>query len=295
MTVICKTYLIIFLYCDAIVKNYGVLVEFNEIKIIEIIGGVLMNNQTKLLLFDLDDTLFNSEKFISQANVSAIIKCKSIGMIIGYITARSPRKVKTYLRDLPCDCIAYYNGASIIAENTLLEKNEIPYAEGIKTISGIRNAYPDALVGIYLEPYNYFNGQIQNIITKETYLGTLQDLPQYDIQRIRVVIEAYKNDPMAQFITSDMKCLFYLDGSAVITSKKATKDNALHKFAEYFNIAISDVIAFGDDTNDIDMIKTAGVGVAMGNAIDEVKYVADSVCDINDNNGVAKWINNFLL
>jgi Cof subfamily protein (haloacid dehalogenase superfamily) len=254
-----------------------------------------VNNQRKLLLFDLDDTLLNSEKFISQANVSAIIKCKSIGMNIGYITARSPRKVKMFLKDLPCDCIAYYNGASIFAENILLEKNEIPYTEGIKTMSEIQNAYPEALIGAYLEPYNYFNGQIQNIITKEAYCGTIQDLPQYDIQRIRLVMKAYKNATLTQFLTSDMKCLFYIDGSAVITSKKATKDNALHRFAEYFNIAISDVIAFGDDTNDIEMIKTAGIGVAMGNAIDEVKYAADFVCDINDNDGVAKWINNFLL
>lgn len=65
-----------------------------------------MNNKTKLLLFDLDDTLLNSEKFVSQANASAINKCKADGMIIGYITARSPRKVKKFLKDLPCDCIA---------------------------------------------------------------------------------------------------------------------------------------------------------------------------------------------
>ncbi|MGH4125562.1 MAG: HAD-IIB family hydrolase [Clostridium sp.] len=254
-----------------------------------------MKIKSKLLLFDLDDTLLNSEKFVSQANVLAISKCKSTGMIIGYITARSPRKVKTYLKDLPCDCISYYNGASIVAENILLEKNEIPYVEGIKTMSEIQTAYPDIAIGAYLEPYNYFNGQIQNISTKKVYSGTIQDLALYDIQRIRVVTEACKDVSLDQFITSDMKYLLSINGSAIITSKRATKENAVRKFGEYFNIDINDIVAFGDDTNDIGMIKTAGIGVAMGNAIDELKSVADFVCDTNDNDGVAKWINHFLL
>jgi hydroxymethylpyrimidine pyrophosphatase-like HAD family hydrolase len=69
----------------------------------------------------------NSKKFISPANSSAIHNCKAAGMIIGYITARSPRKVKTYITDLPCDCIAYYNGASITAGEVILDKNEISF------------------------------------------------------------------------------------------------------------------------------------------------------------------------
>lgn len=55
-----------------------------------------MKNKSKLLLFDLDDTLLNSDKIVSHASVSAISKCKSKGMLMGYITARSPRKVKHF-------------------------------------------------------------------------------------------------------------------------------------------------------------------------------------------------------
>lgn len=254
-----------------------------------------MKNKTQLLLFDLDDTLLNSEKFVSQTNALAIRKCKSREMIIGYITARSPRKVQTYLKDLPCDCIAYYNGASIVAGDILLEKNEIPYEVGVKTMLEIQNTYPDIQIGAYLEPYNYFNGQIHNIITKEAYPGSIRDLPPYDIQRIRIVTKAYKEVSLEQFMTSEMKYFFSIDGTAIITSKRATKENALRKFGEYFNIDIADIAAIGDDTNDIDMIKTAGVGIAMGNAVDEVKSAADFVCDTNNSDGVAKWINNFLL
>lgn len=190
---------------------------------------------------------------------------------------------------------SHYNGASIAAENSILEKNEIPYEEGIKTISKIQDAYKDIEMSVYLEPYNYFNGQIQNMITKDVYSGTIQDLPTQDIQRIRIVIENSKDASLEQFMTSNMKYLVSINDSVVITSKMATKANALRKFGEHFNIDISDIVAFGDDTNDIDMIKTAGTGVAMGNAIEELKAVADFVCDTNDNDGIAKWINHFLL
>ena len=50
------------------------------------------------------------------------------------------------------------------------------------------------------------------------------------------------------------------------------------------------VVAFGDDINDLEMIKNCGVGVAVENGIEEVKSVAKFICDISDNDGVAKWL-----
>ena len=58
---------------------------------------------------------------------------------------------------------------------------------------------------------------------------------------------------------------------------------------------ISDVVSFGDDYNDIDMIKHSGIGVVMGNGIPELKDVADYITETNDNDGVAYYIDRFLL
>ena len=81
----------------------------------------------------------------------------------------------------------------------------------------------------------------------------------------------------------------------MIINKTATKEHALKKAAEYFNVPLADVIAFGDDINDIEMLKTAGIGVAVGNAISAVKEIADYVCGTNDNDGVAVWIEENIL
>ena len=72
--------------------------------------------------------------------------------------------------------------------------------------------------------------------------------------------------------------------------KDATKANAVAALSRYWNIAQSEIVAFGDDLNDIDLLTYAGVGVAVANALDEVKAVADDICDTNDNDGVAKWL-----
>ena len=55
-------------------------------------------------------------------------------------------------------------------------------------------------------------------------------------------------------------------------------------------IAVENIAAFGDDTNDIGMLRAAGIGVAMQNAISEVKAAADEICGECDEDGVAVWL-----
>lgn len=70
-----------------------------------------------------------------------------------------------------------------------------------------------------------------------------------------------------------------------IMSMKASKSDAIHMLKDHFHVKQEEIMAFGDNFNDIDMIRYAGLGVAMGNAADEVKQAADIVTDINDNEG----------
>ena len=76
----------------------------------------------------------------------------------------------------------------------------------------------------------------------------------------------------------------------MVMHKDATKAKAIEELARIWGISQSEIVAFGDDLNDIDMLSYAGISVAMGNALDEVKAVADFICETCDNDGVAKWI-----
>ena len=75
-------------------------------------------------------------------------------------------------------------------------------------------------------------------------------------------------------------------------SSEASKWTAISNLANKMNIKTENIIAFGDDTNDIEMINNAGIGVAMGNAEEQLKSIADFITDTNQNDGVAKFLEN---
>ena len=81
----------------------------------------------------------------------------------------------------------------------------------------------------------------------------------------------------------------------VYAAGKSDKETALKTLVEHNGIDLSDVIAFGDDINDLGMLKLAGTAVAVSNAIDEVKAVADHITESNDQDGVAKFLDRIIL
>lgn len=80
--------------------------------------------------------------------------------------------------------------------------------------------------------------------------------------------------------------------SALVTFQhiNARKETALTAVMEQLNVSPNEVAAFGDDRNDIEMLRICGVKVAVANALDEVKAVADYVCGDCDEDGVARWL-----
>ncbi len=77
-------------------------------------------------------------------------------------------------------------------------------------------------------------------------------------------------------------------------NENAKKSIALKALAESLGIKREEILAIGDGMNDLDMLEYAGTGVAMENAAEEAKEVADYITDTNDNHGVAKAINKFV-
>jgi len=112
-----------------------------------------------------------------------------------------------------------------------------------------------------------------------------------DIEKIYSLVE---NRETVELIKKHMPDGSYLyishDNVAMIMHEEATKAKAVAAIAEYWGIPQESLVAFGDDTNDVKLLKYCGIGVAMGNGLDAVKAVADQVCDTNDNEGITKWI-----
>ena len=78
-----------------------------------------------------------------------------------------------------------------------------------------------------------------------------------------------------------------------INEKSANKGEALRFLCEHLGVDVSESMAFGDGSNDRSMIEAAGIGVAMANADESLRDIADCITDTNDNDGVAKAIRRF--
>jgi cof family protein len=196
---------------------------------------------------------------------------------------------------LPCDFISFYNGAMIYAQNVLIENNSLPYQQAALILQKINNDFPDVVIDVNLEPWTFssFNNELCHMDSGQRELCSINNLPKCDVQRIRLKSKKVKIS-LEKYMTNDS--IFYdtIVGDSIIVHKKANKGYATRKAPKYFMIPLTQMIAFGDDTNDIDMIKLVGVGVAMGNSTPQLKEVADYITDTNDNNGIASWINKYL-
>jgi len=80
------------------------------------------------------------------------------------------------------------------------------------------------------------------------------------------------------------------DGLGMVMHREAIKSAAVAELADRWMISKYEIAAFGDDLNDIDMLKYAGIGIAMDNALDEVKAATGYICGDCDNDSVAKWL-----
>ena len=117
-----------------------------------------------------------------------------------------------------------------------------------------------------------------------------------DAEKIYAIVDCSGTVELIKKYISDCLYLYVsLDGYAMVMHKEATKSLAVSALAEHWGIPKSDVVSFGDDTNDIDLLKYSGIGVAMGNALADVKAAANQICDTNENDGVAKWLEATLL
>lgn len=116
--------------------------------------------------------------------------------------------------------------------------------------------------------------------------------------KYKITVEIFDDNTENYFANKYKECnmlKFSGESWCRFASKNADKVIALRQVIEELNLSLSEAVAFGDDFNDIEMLKACGISVAVNNAIAEAKEAADYICDSNDNDGVARWIERNIL
>lgn len=273
-------------------------------------------HKIKLIALDLDGTLLNSDKKLSRENEKALEKAAGEGIEIVPATGRFYRGMPQVIRELPfVNYVISVNGAEVydVKNAKAVCRSEIPFERAVSVMERL-----DSLPVIYDCYQNGWGWMTKSLYDRaEQYAANIHSLemiknlrtPVPDLKRM--LVEKAEGVQKIQMFFRDMdlreKMLSELadefddlvvttsiSNNIEINSKQATKGVALEKLADFLSIPVEETVGFGDDKNDITLLKTAGVGVAMGNADDEVKKAADFVTVDCNSDGVAYALKHIL-
>lgn len=270
----------------------------------------------RLIALDLDGTLLDSEKQLSEENAAALARAAAQGVEIVPATGRFYRGMPQLIRDLPyVHYVISINGAEVydVARQSTVCSSGIPWARAVAVMERldelpvIYDCYQDGWGWMTQTLYDraqlyaanpHSLEMIRNLRTPVPELKACLKERARDVQKIQVFFrdmekraEALQSLPEA---FPDLVVTTSIVNNIEINSRAATKGNALKKLAACLAIPVAQTMAFGDDRNDLTMLREAGIGVAMGNAGEDVKQAADYVTDDCNHSGVARALKHFL-
>ncbi len=243
----------------------------------------------KMVVTDLDDTLLRTDKTISPYTMGVIKEVRQRGIKVIYATARGI-STKNLLDDKLFDGRVLLNGAEAFIGDELIYQRTIEpaiFTPFLKELSARNFKVAAEIGGIHYANYNVQ----EKWSYKSGFVFTDFEEVTGGAEKLYAIIEAVNRvDELAAILPPDLYMHVSRDNLAMFMHKEARKIKGIAAVAKGFNICKSKVVTFGDDINDKEMLQGFGLGIAMGNAISEVKAVADQVCASNDNDGVAKWL-----
>lgn len=270
------------------------------------LGVVEDDFPVKAIASDLDGTFVTKEKKVTDINKEAIIKAQSKGIEFIAASGRDRTSINDLLKDIPN--IKYFiclNGARIYKEDEIIYEasidREVSYDIFLKakevglnySATSRKTIYYSQLDTEYyrefaLENKNFnfvFDEKKENIL-KEDYQKLVFYGDKERFKKLRDYVEEKYLDKVNIFESGDS----VMD----IVNKKASKGNALKIVANDMGIALDEIVAFGDNENDLAMLKDVNYSVAVENAKDLVKENVRYITRSNEESGVGKFLNLFL-
>lgn len=266
---------------------------------------------TKILVLDIDGTLTNSQKEITSETKAGILRIMERGHKVILASGRPTPGMRRYAEELELEKYGGYllsfNGGRIvecrsgeIVYQKLLPSNVISglYKFALKNNLGIVTYLGDyIIVGTRMDEYIELESRINAMpcrkvdnfaqyreysLNKCLMTAPPQKAQEYEKQLVEMygdVLSIYRSEP------------FFIE----IMPKNVDKATSLDRMLETVGLTRENTICCGDGFNDMTMIKYAGIGVAMANAQEEVKRSADFITDSNDEDGIVKVIDTFIL
>lgn len=239
-------------------------------------------NKTRIAFFDIDGTLVDFHtKQISARTVEALTRLRTQGVILCLATGRSPLALP-HFPQIEFDAVLAFNGSYCFNADRTLFSNPIPHEDIQKLIENATSIGRPVCIatknrlaanGADKDLIDYFKIAGLGVEIAHDFDGLLQE------EIYQIMMGCYKSEYSQ--VMKDIHCAkiaAWWERAVDIIPANGGKGIAVKKLLEYFNLDPAEAIAFGDGNNDIEMLQTVGTGIAMANASEQLKGVADEVC-----------------
>ena len=246
----------------------------------------------KLLFFDVDGTLYNSKKQLPPSAKEAILRARENGHEIAIATGRAPFMIQNLLDELQIDTYVTFNGQYVVYKGEVIFTDQIPNEELQEILAfGQMNDHPFVFIN-----------EREMIATLPNYTSVADSLATLHYPYPNIDATYYLREPVYQtllFATQHEQQMYeekfpnvqfvrWHEYSCDMLPARGSKARGIQKLIEHIQIPMEEVIAFGDGLNDVEMLSSVGLGVAMGNGHEKAKAVANLVAEHVDEDGLAK-------
>ena len=245
----------------------------------------------KLLFFDVDGTLYNSQKELPHSAKEALLKARENGHEVAIATGRAPFMIRELLEELEIDTYITFNGQYVVHKGEVIYTDQIAKTELQKII-----AFGES----QNHPFVFLNEK-EMIASKEKHLSIEESLDTLHYPYPKIDANYYLQNPVYQTLLfaeqheqeqyekqfPNVQLIRWHKFSCDILPRAGSKSRGIQKLIEHLDVSMEDVIAFGDGLNDVEMLSAVGLGVAMGNGHEKAKAAASIITKHVDEDGLA--------
>ncbi|MCT2346388.1 Cof-type HAD-IIB family hydrolase [Niallia taxi] len=276
-------------------------------------------NDIKVIIMDVDGTLTNNEKVITAKTKEVLVKAQKAGAILVLASGRPTSGLRDIAKELEMEkhhgLLVSFNGSKVVDCETdeVLFNETMSVDEGQEVLEHMKKfeVIPMIDKDNYMFVNDVFNNEIDyngnplNIIKYESRGGKfnlceIEDLAAFADYPLNKILTAGSPDYLQQHYKEMMEpfkdklnCVFTAPFYFEFTAQGIDKAKALDTVLIPRGYKREEMIAFGDGHNDATMVEYAGIGVAMANAVDDLKAVADEVTRSNEEDGIAYTLSKY--
>ena len=250
----------------------------------------MLDTNPSLIALDLDGTLLRTDKTVSPRTLAALQACKDAGIALCIASARGASSIALIAPPVLADCLwITHNGALAVRGSEVIHFDPIPHAGLEACVEFAYGFDPPLLMFSEIDGKPSASRDVAALWGVGFHTVDFRSLGSREVAKVLIQWpQGVPSDALASKLPESVEILMDRDGYAHVQNTGVSKHHALELCLGRLGLPWSAVMAFGDDHTDAGMLRLAEIGVAMDNAVPAAREAADRIAQTNDQDGVAR-------